>query len=105
VWWHYLVAIPAAALLANGLPHFIHGISGERFPTPFSGGAGTLDTPVRNVLWGGANLVVGMLLLWLIRAGKGNPLLIAELVIIYIGFAAALGYAFSHPERFGRKKG
>jgi len=103
-WWHYLVAIPAAALLINGLPHFLHGISGKAFPTPFSGGAGTLDSPARNVLWGGGNLLVGGVLLWLMRGGLGDALLLVELVLLGIGFGAALGYAFSHPERFGRKR-
>lgn len=58
-WWYLPVAIPAAAFLVNGVPHFVKGVSGEEFPTPFSGGAGTLDTPVRNVLWGAGNLVIG----------------------------------------------
>jgi hypothetical protein len=43
---------PPALLLVNGVPHFVQGLSGKRFPTPFSGGAGTEDAPARNVLWG-----------------------------------------------------
>ena len=48
--WCYGVAIFAAALLINGVPHFVNGISGRELPTPFSGGPGTLDSAVRNVL-------------------------------------------------------
>lgn len=103
-WWHFLVAIPTAALQINGLPHFLHGVSGKRFPSPFSGGAGTLDSPVRNVFWGAGNLILGGVLLWLIRDGLGNALLVAELVVLGVAFAALLGTAFGNPERFGRKR-
>jgi hypothetical protein len=103
-WWFYLVAILAALLVVNGIPHFISGLSGKQFPTPFSGGPGTLDSAVRNVLWGAGNLIVGGFLLWLIRDGLGDPLLVIELLAIGVAFAALMGFAFSHPERFGRKR-
>jgi hypothetical protein len=50
----------AGVLLANSIPHFIHGISGEYFPAPFSRnlGKGTA-TNVVNVLWGLFCLGVG----------------------------------------------
>ena len=74
VWWFYLVAIPTALLLSNGIPHFVQGMSGNRFPSPFSGGPGTGDEPWRNVLWGASNLVIGGVLLWVIRDGLGRYL-------------------------------
>jgi dolichol kinase len=101
-WWFYVVAIFAAALLVNGMPHFVNGISGRRFPTPFSGGAGTLDGAARNVLWGAGNLIVGGFLLWLIRDGLGNPVLIVEMLVVGVAAATLLGHAFAHPKRFGR---
>ncbi len=103
-WWFYLLAIPAAAFLINGIPHFLHGVSGEPFPTLFSGGAGTTDGAIRNVLWGAGNLIVGGILPWLIRRGLHDLLLLAELAILGTAFAVFLGYAFSHPERFGRRR-
>ena len=50
----------AGVLLANSIPHFIHGISGVFFPGPFSRilGKGTA-TNVVNVLWGLFCLGVG----------------------------------------------
>ena len=54
--------------LANVVPHFVHGISGDRFPTPFAHPPGKgLSSPTVNVLWALLNLVVGYILF---RAGK-----------------------------------
>jgi hypothetical protein len=103
-WWTYIAAFFAAVFLVNGVPHFVHGISGKRFPTPFSGGAGTLDGPVRNVSWGGSNLVVGGVLLWLVRGHLENLLVIVELIVVGMGGGAALGHALSRPERTGGKQ-
>ena len=103
-WWFYFVAIPAATLLANGIPHFIQGISGRRFPTPFSGGPGTEDTAVSNVVWGSTNLIAGGVLLWTIREGLSHPLLVLELLVVGVAVASLLAYAFSHPARFGWRR-
>lgn len=104
MWWTYLVAIPAAVLLANGVPHFTQGVAGKRFPTLFSGGPGTEDTPLRNVLWGGGNLVAGGWLLSLLVPSLSDPLLVIELVAVWLAFSALLGTAFGDPARFSRRK-
>jgi hypothetical protein len=104
-WWHFLVAFPAAALLVNGIPHFVQGISGKPFPSPFTGGPPNNDVPWRNVLWGSGNMIVGAVLLWLIRDGLGNFVLVTELVVIAVACAAALGLVFGNPERFSRRRG
>jgi len=58
----------AGAFLANTIPHFVHGISGDSFPSPFANPPGRgLSSPLVNVLWGLGNLVVGYVLC---RAGK-----------------------------------
>ncbi len=103
-WWFYLVAIPTALLLTNGIPHFTQGIAGKKFPSPRSGGPGTEDTALFNVLWGGGNLIVGAILLWVIRDGLGDLWLIVEMVVIGMIFASLLGMAFGNPERFGRRR-
>ena len=54
----------AGAFLTNAMPHFISGVRGERFPTPFAKPPGRgLSPPLVNVLWGFANLVVGYVFL------------------------------------------
>lgn len=103
-WWFYLVAIFAPLFLVNGTPHFVQGLSGNRFPSPFSGGPGTGDEPWRNVLWGAGNLIVGGLLLWLVRDGLSNPVLVIEMLVVGVAGGALLGHMFGHPERFGRKR-
>jgi hypothetical protein len=103
-WWYYLVALFAALLLINGIPHFTNGISGRKFPTPFSGGPGTEGPAVTNVLWGGGNLIAGAILLWVIRDGLGDLVLVAEMVVVGLAFACLLGAAFGNPERFGRRR-
>ena len=35
-WYNYIACFFAGIFLANFVPHFVHGISGDRFPTPFA---------------------------------------------------------------------
>jgi hypothetical protein len=63
-WYVYVAHFVAGAVLANAVPHFVHGISGERFQSPFASPPGVGESsPLVNVLWGMANLVVGYVLL------------------------------------------
>ena len=63
-WYVCLVHFIAGAFLANGVPHFVAGISGAKFQSPFASPPGKgLSSPLVNVLWGFANFVVGYLLL------------------------------------------
>jgi len=62
-WSTYVACFFAGVFLANAVPHFVHGISGDRFPTPFARPPGKgLSSPTVNVLWGLLNLVVGTIL-------------------------------------------
>lgn len=46
--------------LANSVPHLIHGISGDPFPTPFADPPGKgLSSSTVNVAWAFANIVAG----------------------------------------------
>jgi hypothetical protein len=64
-WYTYLAYIFAGFFLANGVPHFVQGISGKRFPSPFASppGRGESPPPV-NVLWGLANFFIGYTLIF-----------------------------------------
>jgi hypothetical protein len=58
----------AGMVLANVVPHFVHGISGDRFPTPFAHPPGKgLSSPTVNVVWALVNSLVGYILF---RVGK-----------------------------------
>lgn len=64
----YIAAFFAGFFLANAVPHFVHGISGNRFPTPLASPPGKgLSSPPVNVVWALFNIVVGYVLF---RVGK-----------------------------------
>ena len=85
-WYHYIACFFAGAFLANTVPHLIHGISGDRFPTPFSNPPGKgLSSPIINVLWALFNLLVGYLLF---QAGKISKANRPALIIFFIGIIA-----------------
>jgi hypothetical protein len=85
-WYHYIACFFAAMFLANVVPHFVHGISGDRFPTPFAHPPGKgLSSPTVNVLWALVNLVVGYSLF---RAGKVSSGGGSALVVFFAGIAA-----------------
>jgi hypothetical protein len=67
-WYHYFSGFWAGMFLTNSLPHFVKGISGDAFPTPFAKPPGKgLSSPMVNTVWGLFNLAVGFLLF---RVGK-----------------------------------
>ena len=56
----YIAAFFAGVFLANAIPHFVQGISGNKFPTPFAKppGQGLSSAPL-NVVWGLLNAIIG----------------------------------------------
>jgi hypothetical protein len=59
----YLCAFFAGLFLANAVPHFVQGISGNKFPTPFAKPPGKgLSSAAVNVIWGLFNAIVGTIL-------------------------------------------
>ncbi len=82
-WYHFLASFFAGAFLANAVPHFVHGVSGDPFPSPFASPPGKgLSSPTVNVLWGLGNFVVGYLLL---RLGKISQERRWNLFILFVG--------------------
>jgi hypothetical protein len=67
-WYNYVACFFAGVFLVNVVPHFVKGICGDRFPTPFATPPGQgLSSPTTNVIWALANLFVGF---ELFRIGK-----------------------------------
>ena len=82
-WYRYVACFFAGVFLANVVPHFVHGISGDRFPTPFARPSGRgLSSPTVNVVWALFNLIVGYILF---RAGKVSSGEASALVIFFAG--------------------
>jgi hypothetical protein len=64
-WYAYLAYFFAGGFLVNGIPHFIHGISGKKFRTPFSRPMTTGESsPLLNVIWGIINFLIGYVLVF-----------------------------------------
>lgn len=62
-WLHDLSNFFAGVFLANGIPHFVSGVMGRPFQSPFAKPPGEgLSSPTVNVLWGFANLLIGYVL-------------------------------------------
>ena len=59
----YIAHFFGGVFLANGIPHFVQGVCGRSFRTPFVGTApGRVSSPLTNVVWGWVNLLVAYLL-------------------------------------------
>ncbi|HUD11175.1 MAG TPA: hypothetical protein VMS08_02090 [Candidatus Saccharimonadia bacterium] len=55
---YYVLYFLAGMFAANGVPHFVKGVVGERHQTPF----GQPSSAVVNVIWGTANFVLAWVL-------------------------------------------
>lgn len=67
-WTQYLACFFAGAFLANFFPHYVQGVCGNKFPTPFAKPPGKgLSSATVNVAWALLNLVAGF---FLFRGGQ-----------------------------------
>ena len=83
-WYHTVAYFFGGAFFVNAIPHFINGVSGRMFPTPFASPPGKgLSPPVVNVLWGSLNLVIGYLLV--LRVGKFDFHRTRDALIVGVG--------------------
>jgi hypothetical protein len=63
-WTHYVSYFFGGVLLTNAVPHFVSGLMGRPFQTPFAKPPGEgLSSSTVNLLWGVFNLAVGYILL------------------------------------------
>lgn len=61
----YLAHFFAAFFLVNGIPHFVQGVSGNSFQSPFASPPGVGESSaIINVIWGFVNFVIGYVLLF-----------------------------------------
>ena len=62
-WIHSVSYFFGGAFLTNAVPHFVSGVMGLPFQSPFAKPPGKgLSSSTVNVLWGFSNLIVGYLL-------------------------------------------
>jgi hypothetical protein len=84
-WYHYVACFFAGMFLANVVPHYVYGVCGDRFPTPFAKPPGKgLSSPTVNVTWSLFNLAVGYVLF---RVGKVSLENHLALLVFFAGIA------------------
>ncbi|CAJ0783690.1 MULTISPECIES: hypothetical protein [Ralstonia] len=100
-WSHLISWFFGGAFLANAVPHFVFGIAGKPFQSPFATPPGEgLSSSTVNVLWGAFNLAVGYVLV--LRVGDFHLRNTTDAVAIGLGILA-LGVPMAR--RFGRFNG
>lgn len=71
-WPHPIAYFFGGLFLANAVPHFVSGVLGRPFQTPFAKPSGIgLSSSTVNVLWGTFNAALAYLLL--LRVGTFDP--------------------------------
>jgi hypothetical protein len=100
-WLHDLSYLFGGAFLANAVPHFVSGMMGRPFQSPFAKPPGKgLSSSTVNVVWGFANLVIAYLLI--VRVGNFD-LHAADNVIAFGGGVLLMGVMAA--QTFGRFHG
>ncbi len=98
-WYHYLSSFFAGIFLGNFVPHFIKGVAGDPFPTPFSDPPGKgLSSPLVNVFWGLFNLFVGYLLYQIGKISSGDELsvFVCFAGLAFISIMGARNFSHKH---------
>jgi|AGTN01.1.fsa_nt_gi hypothetical protein len=94
-WYHYLLAFLAGVFLINMLPHYIMGITGKEFPTPFADPPGVgLSSPKLNVLWATINFLISFSFFHFGKLGQRNRLVWIAVIIGAIAMSFYLASYF-----------
>jgi hypothetical protein len=97
--YNYIACFFAGAFLCNFVPHFVKGVSGDRFPTPFANPpAKGLSRPYLNVFWALFNLVLSLVMIWY---GKVSTTDFLSVVIMFLGFSmVAVGLSLTAENKY-----
>jgi hypothetical protein len=99
-WLHDVSYLFGGAFLANAVPHFVSGMMGRPFQSPFAKPPGKgLSSSTVNVLWGFANLVPAYLLI--ARVGAFDPRAADQVIalgagVLLMGVMAARSFGRFH---------
>lgn len=87
------------AFLANAVPHFVSGVMGKPFQSPFAKPPGQgLSSSTVNVLWGFFNIVIGYVLVC--RVGDFGLKITGDVVAFGLGILAIGLFSARHFGRF-----
>ena len=91
-WLHLVSYFSGGTFLANAIPHFVSGMMGQPFQSPFAKPPGEgLSSSTVNVLWGFFNIVIGYVLV--VRVGDFDLRSITD--VLAFAFGALLISLFS----------
>ncbi|MDR3475979.1 MAG: hypothetical protein P4M09_30410 [Devosia sp.] len=99
-WLHDLSYLFGGAFLSNAVPHFVAGVMGRPFQSPFAKPPGRgLSSSTVNVFWGFANFVVAYLLI--ARVGHFDPHAVDHVIavgagVLLMGVMSALAFGRFH---------
>ena len=83
-WLHDVSYFSGGAFLTNGVPHFVRGVMGQAFQSPFARPPGEgLSSATVNVLWGFANFVIAYVLI--ARVGSFDPRAADHVIAVGLG--------------------
>jgi hypothetical protein len=100
-WAHDLSYFFGAVFLTNAIPHFVSGVMGRPFQSPFAKPPGQgLSSSTVNVLWGFLNLIIGYLLIC--RVGNFDVHSTEHAIALGLGIFLM---ALLHARLFGRFHG
>jgi hypothetical protein len=98
-WLHLLSWFFGGVFLTNAVPHFVSGVMGKPFQSPFADPPGEgLSPPTTNVLWGFLNAVVGYLLMC--RVGSFDWKVTSDIVAFGLGTLLLALFTARHFGRF-----
>ena len=94
-WYFFVAHFFAGAFFANGVPHFVQGICGNKFQTPFASPPGVGESSALiNVLWGAANLIAAAVLLRYFFSPPPRP--IGGLIALALGVLLTAAWLAHH---------
>jgi hypothetical protein len=97
----YIAYFFGGAFLVNAIPHFVSGVTGHPFPSPFAKPPGIgLSSPVVNVLWGAFNFAIAYLLIF-----RVVPFDIRNTIDILLVATGGLVMGIQLASWFGRARG
>jgi hypothetical protein len=93
-WYHFIAYFFGGVFLTNAIPHYVMGLTGRKFPSPFSVPPGKGESSAKvNVIWALGNIAVGFLLL---QAGNFTLGLTGATLAFAIGVGAMSLFLVKH---------
>ena len=98
-WLHDIAYLFGGAFLANAVPHFVSGMMGRSFQSPFAKPPGRgLSSSTVNVLWGLFNVVIGYMLV--LRVGHFDVRSTSNVLVLALGALLISLFAARHFGQF-----